>query len=255
MKKFIFIMILVLLVVGCDDNSDNVLEGLRDEKEKLETQISQEIVENESLQEALSRTEEEVNTLQEQVTNLTEELELEQEEEITQMPLSSSGQLITAGLEVITLIKNEDYAALSNWVHPSMGVRFSPYFYIDTGVHLVMTPNDIANIASDTSVYNWGTFDGSGDPIDLNFSDYYDRFIYDQDFANPELIGNNTAVQVGNMLDNHNDVYPNGDFVEFHFSGFDPQYQGMDWRSLRLVFVEDNGQWYLVGIVHGEWTI
>jgi len=29
---------------------------------------------------------------------------------------------------------------------------------------------------------------------------------------------------------------------------------GMDWRSLVLIFEEDNVDWLLVGIVHGEWT-
>jgi len=29
----------------------------------------------------------------------------------------------------------------------------------------------------------------------------------------------------------------------------------MDWRSLKLVFKEKDGNWYLVGVVHDEWTI
>jgi hypothetical protein len=43
--------------------------------------------------------------------------------------------------------------------------------------------------------------------------------------------------------------------IEYYFSGFDPQYGGMDWRSLRLVFIKDSNNWYLAAIVHGEWTI
>jgi hypothetical protein len=38
-------------------------------------------------------------------------------------------------------------------------------------------------------------------------------------------------------------------------SGFDPEYEGMDWRSLRLVFEKKNDIWYLVGIIHDQWTI
>jgi hypothetical protein len=29
----------------------------------------------------------------------------------------------------------------------------------------------------------------------------------------------------------------------------------MDWRSLRLVFMQDGGTWYLAGIIHDQWTI
>jgi hypothetical protein len=42
--------------------------------------------------------------------------------------------------------------------------------------------------------------------------------------------------------------------VEYYFPGFDPQYEGMDWRSLRLIFLQDNDVWYLAGIVHDQWT-
>jgi len=254
MKNSILLLVIVFLFVGCQaDTSDfNELEMERDD---LEQQLSGEISKSASLEDKLETAGQEIEVLNQEILDLNEELEMALEEESEPLTLSSSGQLIAAGLEVIELIKTEDYAALSGWVHPTLGVRFSPYFYVNANSDIVMTPNDIANIASDTSVYNWGAYDGTGDPIDLTFADYYDRFIYDQDYANPEVIGNNNAIQVGNMLDNHDDVYPNGDFVEFHFSGFDPQFSGMDWRSLRLVFVEDGGQLYLVGLVHGEWTI
>ena len=43
-------------------------------------------------------------------------------------------------------------------------------------------------------------------------------------------------------------------FVEYHDPGEDPQYEGMDWRSLRLVMVPDGEDWRLVGVVHAEWT-
>jgi hypothetical protein len=43
--------------------------------------------------------------------------------------------------------------------------------------------------------------------------------------------------------------------VEYHFSGFDKKFEGMDWASLKLVFENSNNEWYLVGIVHDQWTI
>jgi hypothetical protein len=85
--------------------------------------------------------------------------------------------------------------------------------------------------------------------------DYYNRFVYDQDFLNPEMIGINSIIGFGNTLVNIGDAYPGASFLEFHFSGFAPQYEGMDWRSLILVMEELNGEWKLVGIVHNEWTI
>ncbi|MDD5470267.1 MAG: hypothetical protein PHO92_05750, partial [Candidatus Peribacteraceae bacterium] len=58
----------------------------------------------------------------------------------------------------------------------------------------------------------------------------------------------------GNVLDNARDVYPGAQIVEYHFPGFDPQYEGMDWSSLRLVLEKFNSEWRLVGLIHDEWT-
>lgn len=168
---------------------------------------------------------------------------------------TSSNNIIIHAMDVLDSIKNNDMNTLSTFVHPTNGVRFTPYEYIDLQNDPVFTAAEIAGIGNDTQVYNWGSYDGSGEPIDLTFSDYYGEFIYDHDFINPHMIGNNVAIGSGNMINNIGTEYPNGQFVEFHFTGFDPQYAGIDWSSLRLVFEDVGGIWYLVGVVHGQWTI
>ncbi|MEI8091095.1 MAG: hypothetical protein WCG98_02340 [bacterium] len=57
------------------------------------------------------------------------------------------------------------------------------------------------------------------------------------------------------MISTINTFYANYQIKEYHFTGFDPQYSGMDWKSLWLVFGEENGIWKLVGVVHGQRTI
>jgi hypothetical protein len=81
------------------------------------------------------------------------------------------------------------------------------------------------------------------------------RFIYDADFARPQQVGYNTVIGRGNTINNISEFYPNAIFIEYHFEGVDPKRSGMNWRSLRLVLEEQQGAWYLVGIVHDEWTI
>src|SRR6478752_4533277 len=34
--------------------------------------------------------------------------------------------------QVLTSVKNKDYKTLVDFIHPTLGVRFSPYAYIDT---------------------------------------------------------------------------------------------------------------------------
>ena len=168
---------------------------------------------------------------------------------------SEEQHLFSRAFDVIMAIKNKDMKKLSGFIHPDKGVRFSPYGYIDMEKHLLFAPSHVQGLFQDKMKFVWGTYDGTGDPINMTFEEYYNKFIYDVDFANAEIIGNNTVVGHGNSLINISGVYPGAVFIEFHFPGFDPQYNGMDWRSLRLVFEEKDGAWYIVGIVHDQWTI
>ena len=156
--------------------------------------------------------------------------------------------------EVIQALKRQDMQALSQLVHSQKGLRFSPYGFVREE-DLRFDPPQVAGLMIDQELHTWGTFDGSGEPIHMNFADYYDRFIYDVDFAFPEKIGFNQAIGQGNTINNLGEFYPGASFVEYHFPGFDPQYGGMDWRSLRLVFERSGGTWALVGVIHDEWTI
>jgi outer membrane murein-binding lipoprotein Lpp len=159
--------------------------------------------------------------------------------------------------EAIMALKDGNMDRLWRLVHPVKGVRFSPYATVNTaaGGDLVFGASDVRGLMADPAAYRWGAYDGSGLPIDATFREYYDEFVYDVDFVRPDVVGFDQRVGQGNSIDNIADAYPGGVMVEYHFEGFDPQYAGMDWRSLRLVFEEQGGVWYLVGIVHDEWTI
>ncbi|OGO27868.1 MAG: hypothetical protein A2136_00420 [Chloroflexi bacterium RBG_16_54_11] len=155
--------------------------------------------------------------------------------------------------EVIGVLKTQDMPALSGFVHPVQGLRLSPYaFVMDTDQ--LFSAEQIANMPADSKTYHWGEHAGSGEPIDVSFMDYYSRFIYDVDFANAPEISLDHPMGMGSSIDNAYEFYPGSMIVEFYFSGFDPQYGGMDWRSLRLVFGEYESVWYLVGMIHNQWT-
>jgi hypothetical protein len=156
---------------------------------------------------------------------------------------------------VIEALKNKDMLMLSEKVDPNQGLLFSPYAYVDVASDLVFTAAEVQNLFSDSNVYTWGHYDGKGDPIELTFSDYYDRFVYDQDYENADKISNNERLGKSNTIGNLSEVYPHSTTIEYHFEGFNPDYAGMDWKSLRLVFQQTAGTWYLVAIVHDEWTI
>ncbi|RIE01964.1 hypothetical protein [Cohnella faecalis] len=104
------------------------------------------------------------------------------------------------------------------------------------------------------TTYEWGSADGSGDPIRLTFRDYFEKFVYDQDFADAPNVSAGKLLGTGNTPSNILEVYPKASFVEYHYPGTDKN-GGMDWKSLVVVFVPSGSDWKLVSIVHGQWTI
>ena len=151
-------------------------------------------------------------------------------------------------------IKGAVYSDLGEIIHPDLCLRFSPYPFLRDGDQ-IFCPEQLSSLPGSSTLYLWGKFDGTGEPIELSFDDYHQRFVYDQDFSQPAVVGLNQEVSSGNAINNIPEIYPDGMIVEYHFPGFEPQYVGMDWRSLRMVFIQEGGEWFLVALVHGEWTI
>jgi hypothetical protein len=164
------------------------------------------------------------------------------------------GDLASLAQAVTATLKAADYYQLTDFVHPGLCLRFSPYPSLRDS-DLIFCPEVLGLQPASEALFSWGQYDGTGDPIQLTFLDYHQRFVYDQDFFQPDVVGFNQEVSSGNAINNISALYPDGMIIEYHFPGFDPQYGGMDWRSLRMVFVEDKGGWFLVALVHGEWTI
>ena len=167
-------------------------------------------------------------------------------------------QRIIAGRakSVIQALKAGNIAKVSTFVHPAKGVRFSPYASVLLDQDRVIRKNQLAQMWASSKRYRWGEYDGSGDPIRLSFRKYHRRFILDHDFSHAESVNYNPpSMSQGNTPNTIQDVYPKSIAVGYHFSGFDPKVSGMDWSSLWLVFEKQGSEWYLVGIVHDEWTI
>jgi hypothetical protein len=167
--------------------------------------------------------------------------------------LSQQDSISAIGREVLTLIKAKNYQELVKYF-ANEGVLFSPYAYIDQTTSKKLTPDDFLSAIQQKKSFTWGSFDGTGDPIKLSVQAYIDKFVYNADYLNAEAVGYNEVIKQGNSINNLKDIYPNHYFIDYHFSGFDQKYNGMDWTSLRLVFEKQNGQYFIVAIIHDQWT-
>ncbi len=171
-------------------------------------------------------------------------------------PMYAESTILNLAEQIIVALKTKDGKALAKLAHPDKGVRFSPYAYVDVDVDRVFSPAEIASFWEDRRSYFWGFADGTGDPINMTPNQYYDRFIMDRDFANATSISINNDRASGNTINNAAAVYPETTRVEFYVV---PQVgEGtpeFDWAALRLVFERSADSWYLIALIHDEWTI
>lgn len=156
---------------------------------------------------------------------------------------------------VLDCLKDGDYAALSRLVHPAKGVTLTPYSTVSTEYDQTLTADEVARLDEDSQELVWGLLDGSGLPIRATGEEYFARFVFNADYTEAPEIGVDQVLMSGNALENVADAYPQARFVDYSFPGIDPALEGFDWCSLKLVFEPWENQWYLIAMVHGEWTI
>ena len=154
---------------------------------------------------------------------------------------------------VIKLIKNRDINALSKYAHPKKGIMFSPYSDLKNNDNQIIEKKELVKIYEKNEELVWGEYDGTGARILLTFYNYFDRFIYDEDFIEYEP-NYDSIMGTGNAIENMNSVFPYARSVEYYTPGTE-EYAYMDWKSLRLLYEIYRGKYYLVAVVHNEWTI
>lgn len=162
--------------------------------------------------------------------------------------------LMAIGEQVLISLKESNFAELRKYFSED-GVLFSPYAYIDTTKSKKLSPDDFLTAINSEWILTWGNYDGTGDPIKLTVVNYLNKFVYNADYINAEAIGFDEVMKEGNSINNLKEIYPKHHFIDYHFSGFDQKLNGMDWTSLRLVFEKQYGEYFLVAIVHDQWTI
>lgn len=168
-------------------------------------------------------------------------------------PAKDSVMLVAA--KVLQSLKNKDYRSFASYFHPKEPVLFSPYGHINFASSKKLLAKDFLESIEKNWTLTWGVYDGTGESMKIKVLPYIEKFIYDADFLNAKQSGFDQVIKQGNSLNNLAEVFPGLHFVDYHVPGNDPQYNGMDWRSLRLVFKMYNNEYYLVAVIHDQWTI
>lgn len=157
--------------------------------------------------------------------------------------------------EAMQALQAADGPALAKLAHPSKGVRFSPHGFIRTGQDgdVVLSAAQLKQAATDQTRYRWGFSDGSGEPIESTIAAYLQGFTT-REYLRQGQVAYDKIIKQGNTLVNIQEAYPDGHFVEYHLPGTGEQ-ADYNWSSVRLVFEQVRGTWYLVGVSNDRWTI
>lgn len=169
--------------------------------------------------------------------------------------VNEDSALLALSGTILATIKDTNYTQFITYIHPTQGLRLAPYGFIDTSENRIVQANELLSLLHSNKKILWGSFDGTGDPIMMTAAGYFKRFVYNVDYLNAPDKAANRIIGGGNSLNNIEKLYPGAPFTEFHFKGFEKKYEGMDWASIRLIFKKENNKYWLIAIVHDEWTI
>ncbi len=154
---------------------------------------------------------------------------------------------------LLKIFEDKNYGELANFIHPTKGVLFSMYGYVDPTRDKRFTKEDYLQYLPTPTKFTWGEKDGTGDLLVISLKDYLSDWVYSRNFSTGAYYLN-TFKGSGNTLNNLEKVFPGTDFTENYIAGSE-KYGGMNWNTLRFVFEQFEGQYYLIAVINDSWTI
>ncbi len=162
--------------------------------------------------------------------------------------------LYEAAEQVRLALLSEDGPRIPAGYVPAEGVAVSPDAYVDpdAGERVVVSSADLAAAAETMRI--WGYHDGIGSPIVDSVDGFMSNYRRSLALLEPDVVGIDRRVGVGNTIDNLAEAFPDARIVEFHRRGRG-EARDFNWSSVRLALELRNGEWQLVGITSDTWTI
>lgn len=174
-------------------------------------------------------------------------------EVINELNLTKQDSLILINKKILQILQSGDSKELATYIHPQKGITFSMYGYVQPQKDKLFNKEEFQKYAVSDIKFTWGEKDGTGDKLILSLNDYLKQWVFKRDFSKSKLFINQFKGS-GNTINNLKKIYPGADFTENYIAGSD-KHSGMDWNSLRLVFEQFEGKYYLVAVINDSWTV
>lgn len=137
---------------------------------------------------------------------------------------------------------------------PNEGVVISSHAFIAEAPadRQVVTTQDLAVGRDEERM--WGYTDGVGRPILETVDEWFAGYRRNVALLEPDEIGVDERVGLGNTIDNLAVSFPDSAIVELHRAGRG-QLSDFNWSSIRLAFELRDREWKLVAITSDTWTV
>jgi hypothetical protein len=178
-------------------------------------------------------------------------------------PANDSAKLETMAGQILLALKKQDGPALAGFVHPTLGLRFTPHTWDNIKENVVLSRAEVAKLYRIQEKKTWGVSDADA-PIKMTPAKYMKVYVWNTDYTavkEKKLESLKTHIEEAhrhliNEAEPIYQTYPDAQVLTYSFPGITgPQGGAMDWSWLTLVFRRLDNNWYLVGLAHNEWAI
>lgn len=160
-------------------------------------------------------------------------------------------KLINSSSEIVTYLQNEDFEKLAEKVDPVDGITFALFADFGAepgygGEYVNLSRNEIKSAADQQFV--WG-YDDSDKEYKMTLKDYVNEMLLKlngEEVTYEEITFNQSAFEYGGVINTIHENYPDAKYVEYYAP--DKSGENRSFQSIRFIFQERDGIWYLIGI-------
>lgn len=148
-------------------------------------------------------------------------------------------------------IEGEDGGQLSQLIHPERGIRVRLNWW---NPEVLIRGDELEELFSSATVYEWGVADGSGDAIEGAFSEVVVPMLV-EDLSGATEMACNEILEGGSAgIIQLPENYPEQGFYSFHRPGTD-EFSGLNWGSWVVGIEKWQGAYFVSFLVHFDWEI
>ena len=234
-------------------NSTNLMNELSDGNGQPSNEGASLIVndEEDNLKKEQAQIKEQINKEIQRMENI--KIQLENERIILKTKLLKDSELIYRALEQL------DYETIASMTHPQLGVTFplfadygNPVGGVNEGPYVSLSRTEL--LEKNDEVYQFGA-DNGDNIFEMSLNEYIQNFLVNhnnQSLPIREISYNEQLYPKGGVINTIHQYFPKAKYVEyFRYESID---NPISYQSLRFVYQEYEGEWYLTAIVRDVYS-